>query len=120
MIIEINQLIGLNKLQYQNMVAKYFNQWCEQLSHIRYVPMRDFQNNSQLFNWYAQQWERYMVTPFLEENKGCIKDGLRDTKLYFDLFISIVDSKDNKMNAIYPSTIVKTIKNQHYKSINKK
>lgn len=117
--VQINQVLGLNKLQYINLVANQFNTWCEYLSNTYFVPMREFQTNPMLFNWFNKQWETRIVKPFLEENKGLIADGIKDTDTFFDLFTDILESP-NGMVGIFPQPIVKSIKQQHYKSIQNK
>jgi hypothetical protein len=117
--VQINQVIGLNKMQYINMVDGQFNVWCEELSNTMYVPMRELQTNIKLYNWFVKQWERRIVQPFLQENNGLLLDGVKAPETYNELFFDIVLSK-NGMQGIYPGPIVKDIKTNHYKSINSK
>lgn len=117
--VQINQIIGLNKLQYINMVDAQFNVWCEALSFTMYVPMRELQTDVKLHNWFVKKWESRIVKPFLQENNGQILDGIKAPALFNELFFDIVLSK-NGMQGIYPGPIVKEIKVNHYKTIKSK
>lgn len=131
--IQINQVIGLNKLQYLNMVTNQFNVWCEHLSNTYYVPMRELQTNSMLYNWFLKQWDIRIVNPFLKEHKGLLLDsiemqdtlrgkllnGTKASDTFFELFTDILDSP-NAMIGIYPAPILQRIKKKHYKTISNK
>lgn len=117
--IEIYKVLGLNKLQYINMVDGQFNIWCAHLSNVFYVPMRELQKNTKLYNWFVQQWTKRIVNVFLEQNQEYILAGVQDSKTYFDLFIQVLNSPYS-MHKVYPSAIVKNIKQEHYKSLQDK
>jgi len=116
--VQINQIIGLNKLNYINMVDGQFNAWCEHLSNVFYVPMRELQKNTKLYNWFLSQWDKRVVSTFLEENADWITAGISDPTVYFDLFNDLLESPYS-MKGIYPGVLIKTIKKEHYKTLHK-
>lgn len=114
--IEIHQLLGLNKFQYLNYCTLEFNEWCESLSNIFYVPMRELQTNTTLWNWYAAKWDQKVVYPFLKENKAYIIAEIKEPGTYWSLFQDVVARmKSNK--TFYPGPIVKKIRNDHFKNL---
>lgn len=114
----IHRLIGLNKLQYLNYTTFQYNLWCEVLSYIFHVPVRELQANMPLWNWFNKKWELSIVAPFLEENKDYILAGVEHAESFRGLF-------QDKVNYIfgpnpnYPGPIIKTIREQHYKNLQK-
>lgn len=117
MIIQINRILGINKLQYINFVDQQFNLWCLDLSTKHYVPMREFQKSPKLYNWFLAQWDSRVIATFITENNDFLKNGVEAPKVYFDFLINILNNQ-NGLKDSYPSIIVKSIKKEHYKSIN--
>lgn len=117
--IQITNIIGLNKLQYINLVDGQFNDWCQHISSVFYVPMRELQKNSSLYNWFLMQWDKRIVTPFLIENEPYIMAGVKDPETYYGLFCDKLNTPYS-LKRIYPSVLIKNIKNEHYKSLTKK
>lgn len=116
--IQINQIIGLNKLQYINKVDGEFNNWCEHLSNSFYVPMRELQKNVKLYNWFLKQWDMRVVEVFLVQNQDFIKAGVVDPQTYYILFQDVLKSPYN-MKSVYPNVLIKAIKKEHYKTLHK-
>lgn len=114
----INKVLGLNKLDYINMVDGQFNAWCTGLSKSFYIPMRELQKNTVLHNWFINQWNTRIVHVFLKNNNDYISAGI-EGPVYLDLFIQLLN-EPNSLLKTYPSAIVKKIKQQHYKSLQNK
>lgn len=116
--IQINKILGQNQLQYINYTTGLFNDWCEKLSNEFYVPARVLQVSPLLFNWFKNRFESRVVEAFLRDHQDYIMQGVVDPKHYMDLFQDYVSSPFG-MDRIYPSVIIKDLKQNHYKQLNK-
>lgn len=114
--VTIHLIIGLNKLQYLNYQTFQYNLWCEVLSNKFYVPVRELQPNTLLWNWFCSKWESTVVTPFLEENEVYISAGIEEPESYWQLFHSKISALVG-CQPVYPGPIIKAIKKQHYKNL---
>jgi len=116
--VQIFKIIGLNQLQYLNYTTGLFNEWCEKLSNDFYVPMRVLQTSPLLFNWFKNRFESRVVEEFLRDHQDYITEGVMEPARFFELFKDYVDSPFG-MHRIYPSAIIKDLKDAHYKELNK-
>lgn len=114
--VNIHQLLGLNKLQYLNYTTFQFNLWCEALSNMFFVPVRELQTNAILWNWYVAKWQEKVVIPFLKDNEAYIMADVMAPEVYWQLFKDAVANM-NGTKTFYPGPIVKKIRNDHFKNI---
>lgn len=114
----IHEVLGFNRLQYLNHVAFQYNLWCEVLSNMFYVPVRELQSDLRLWNWFCAKWETHIEGPFLEDNKAYILSGVKAPENYWQLFRDKVRYYTEPI-PVYPSPIVNAIKQNHYRNLQK-
>lgn len=112
---QIHTILGKNKLQYLNEVNFQYNIWCEWLSGVVFVPARDLQTNTQLWNWFNEKWTIYIEVTFLNRNQEYINAGVKDVDTYWQLFSDIIE--EYGLLGSYPGTLLKKIKTEHYKTL---
>lgn len=115
--VQIQKILGTSKLSYINFVDEQFSDWCTPIANSFLIPHRALVTNTQLYNWFINNWETRVVYPFLTANSTYITAGVVAPRDYQILFNDEIE-KDSGIYHIYPSVIIKQIKQQHYAKIN--
>lgn len=115
--VNINRILGVSKLEYINFVDMQFSDWCQPIAKTHFVPNRELTTNTQLYNWFIENFDKRVVMPFLNDTAVYIEAGIVSPAHYLALFNDQLLAASG-IYSIYPSVLIKQIKTTHYEKIN--
>lgn len=115
--VKIHRILGVTILEYINFVDAQFSDWCQPIAKTHFVPNRVLTANTQLYNWFIENFDKRVVMPFLNDTATYIEAGIVSPAHYLALFNDQLLTASGIYN-IYPSVLIKQIKTAHYEKIN--
>lgn len=99
------KVLNANVFAYENYQHSCYECWCSKYSYINNIPIRKLIVSEKIYSWYLLQWQLYVESRFLMENKSYIDSTTANNPS--DLFKIFDELYSDEILKYYPKILFK-------------